>query len=131
MTHRNKNACLSTGVINSHRTIYYENEQGMLDNEGNMKDKADRVSIIIEEIDENKMKEASAVIGKVETNFTAKNLSGESLNTNRINNFTNKIKLDGAISKFKISIGYFIKHELEHLDRKLIGADPTEEITYV
>ena len=72
----NKNVLfLTSGFIDPHIKIFSENERAMVDHEGNMREKSERIAIVLEDIALDPEREAAAFISDVETRHTSNNNS--------------------------------------------------------
>ena len=102
----NNNALfLTNNKIDPHSKTHTENERAMINHEVNMREKSERTAIVLEDVASNPEMEAAAFISDVEIRHTTNNNSDSTLHDDAINNFEEKLRLDGELSKLKISIG--------------------------
>ena len=122
----NKILFLTTGNINPHNKIYSENELAMLDHEGNMIEKENRRSYIVDAIVVPEKMECAAFVGEIEARAINKNLADITLHNSNllvneteeyrsvkeanigakiIGNLAERMDLDGKISQLKMPIG--------------------------
>ena len=150
--YNNKILFLTTGNINPHNKIYSENEQAMLDHEGNMIEKEDRRSYIVDAVVVLENMKCAAFVGEVETRVINNNLEDITLHNsdllvkkteeyrsvkeanieaNIIGNLAERMELDGKLSQLKMSIGSCNMHNSQYLEDASICTAATEASSYV
>ena len=110
--------------------VYSRNEDSMLDYEGNMVEKKDRLRILVSDLEDNELMEVSAVVSEAEVSLVNK-LCHESDSEYRSihGDLGDLLHRDGCISRYKMSIGSTYPSSKEYLDDASIGTAVTEAMT--
>ena len=119
---------ITIGTINSYDRIYSENEENMMDYDGNIWELTNKTTILLGDVQISEKKEVSAFISDIESDCIDKIINDPSSTLDSIaqcfhkrdyviKNLEDKLKLDRELSWLKMAIGTCDLMYISYLDK--------------